>query len=308
MLVLTTLALVVGDIQLSLKTPSTQSQDSFEFLDQKIPLIEFAGVDVRHAFIQLFSMIDREVIVDPDVTGSVTLRLKDHRLELAIQNMCAMNNLTYTTLGKAIHVMRRGDQFIADPEPPRRANLFQPRGYTSRIEIKDSKLFLSPLRTRGGTTDVLNEALRIAGFRKMRFNRFGSSGFAVILPFESIDAKGKTKPDRFEFDPHFYYDFDQTKLVSYFAGSHYNKGKDFRLIVLTFDDGSNLKLGDDKQIQDAYLPHNYEVMKWQKTPKAWAYVYEFRRKEGNKMATLLKSGESKISAKQHLSQAGLWKL
>ena len=276
-----------------------------DLLDTILPEVEFFNVDVREALRQLLKKTGANYTVDPEIQGKLMLRLTNVSYEQAIQFICTSVHATYSYRNKTFFFTRQ--RMEGDPAPDYDATTFVPAGYTSRIEITNGKLFLSPRRTKGGTFDLLSEAFNLAGLHDLNLSKFGSNGFATILPFESIDKSGMPV-DRFVFKPRFLWEFGTDNLVKYFNDSQENRNHDFRLIILAVDDGATPNSKAPSVYRGNWISFQYRNEKWTKTPRLTAYIYEFRRQGGNSLAVLLKPGQSLISAKKHLASAGLWHL
>ncbi len=284
-----------------------------DVLDTIIPSFVCKDEDARAVLKRLFGGVHQKYWVSPEVElmGTITLKLDNTKFELVLQHVLNQVGFTYRYDKGAFLILDRGDNY-GDPGPPEDLREFSPRDSTSRFVIKNSGLFMAPRRTVGGTFNLMTEAMEAAGFESWSEWSYGSFGFAIVLPIEAIDQTGVPLRDRFSLDISYLPKFNFSKLAELFATGYNNLDRDYRMIVLSAKNDLNVTGGQPKRDKlwrypgVKGLPYEFRLSKWKKEPEVTAYVYEFRRQNGSHLANLLKPGQSKISARQHLVLAGLW--
>lgn len=284
-----------------------------DVLDKVIPVFDVADLDFRKALKELFSIASVKFAIEPGLEGKVTLNMRNAKFELVLQNICSQANVTYRYEFKTFMIIARDNSIISDPAPRQPLPKYDAKGATSSYPIRNSRPFLTPRRTKGGTYDLLNEALSVAGFYPYGVCSYGESGFALVLPIETIDKEGHALPDNFRFR------FNQPKNVwngpdevqRTISDRIVGPDHDFRLIVLTISDDQ--KKSRSRAFEAVMKEYEGSGISWYDRRQMWsgnlklkAYTYEFRRQKGSRLATLLKPGQSKISARRHLVLSGLW--
>ena len=291
-----------------------------EILGRIIPNFEGISVDFRTTLTELFRTLGVKVWISPELEGKISLSMKQVKFEFLLQNFCAQVNATYRYERDTFLIVERSDRSEFNSANSRKLYSFAPGFPSSQVSISQKSLFLSPKQTKGGTYDLLMESIKTAGFKLDCSRSYGKTGFAIVLPFEAIDTAGypyvgSTKSahrQRFDFSMPYLPLFEMSKLGELFATAWGNFDHDYRLIIVAATTDATGPNGQSMQSQLSHfkdeieLPEEFRTEKWAKTPTVTAFIYEFRRPPGQRLAVLLKPGESKISARQHLILAGLW--
>ena len=289
-----------------------------DLLDKIIPSIDVTNIPLHELLERLFTDAKSKYRVEPgiDQNTPITLKIDHAKFELVLQNVLAQVGATFRYEGKNFKIIDRREYFGISRLDYKIAE-FLPGSETSKCRLSNPVQFLTPKRTIGGTLDLLLESARNAGFDSWSVMSYGRSGFALHMPFESIDQNGKPLPKddigrpvgRFSFDMPYLSKYGFDKLNELFGKGYANRDHDFRMIVLTFRPNSpflaNRKIVM-KEFDQALLPEAVQRERWKSNPVVTAFIYEFRRPPGQRLAILLKPGQSKISARQHLILAGLW--
>ena len=285
-------------------------------LDQIAPNLEGEMTNFRSTVTGLMKQLDVKYWLDPGLDGQITFSFKQSRLSDVLTNLCTQVGGDFQVVGDTVRIYGRGAYDHYDQD--RNYYRFAPCTPTLTMNFSKSELYVSPKQTKGGTYDTLYEAIHLAGYKTMNLMSYGESGFAIVLPFETIDADGvpfvkrkgarPSNKSRFHFKLPYLPKLGMARLEELFAGGYDNENLDYRVIVLAVTADSKvsspspLKPGEG----DAVLDLAFRDQKWPRVPTLTAFVYEFRRPSGARMATLLKPGMSKLSAGQHLILAGLW--
>jgi hypothetical protein len=280
-----------------------------DILDKIIPNIDVKDANAIDVLKNLLKDVHMKMWVSPEIelAGKITLKLHNAKFEVVLQHILNQVNFTYMYLDHTfLFLPREGPGW--DPAPPVDLPIFQSKGFTSKYSIKNSNLFLTPKKTMGGTFDLLTEATRSANFEWWDEWSYGSCGFAITLAFEAIDQRGAPLPHSrlTNFNLRYLSKFGMARLPELFASGFGNQDKDYRMIVLTASDSSSKSTRPWRYPGIKGLPYDFQIKHWNKSPEVTAFIYEFRRQNGNQLATLLKPGQSKISARQHLILSGLW--
>ena len=289
-----------------------------EVLDKVIPSIDVTDIPLHELLSKLFTEVKTKYRVEPgiDQNTPITLKINHAKFELILQNVLAQVGATFRYEGKNFDIIDRREYFGISRLDYKMTE-FLPGSETSKSRLTNAFQFLTPKRTIGGTLDLFLERARTAGFDSWNVLSYGRSGFALLMPFESIDQKGKPLPKddigrplgRFSFDMPYLTKYGFDKLNELFGKGYANQDHDYRMIVLTFRRNTAFVANREivmKELEQALLPEAVQKERWKSTPTVTAFVYEFRRPPGQHLAVLLKPGESKISARQHLILAGLW--
>jgi hypothetical protein len=296
-------------------------QGQLDVLDARMHNVEFKNTPASDALKTLFDWAKLKYWVSPDVdlNTPISLKLQDAKFEIVLQNVLAQLGCTYRYEHDELTILTR-EPISSVPAPDEPMAKFFPTDATSSVTVKNVHLFMSPKQTMGGTFHMLDEAVQSARFYASDLWAYGSDGFAIVLPFETIDPKGVPLSDRyvngsterFSFSIPYLSKIGFSKLSDFFAKSRGNSDHDYRIIVLTFCEKSSVPHASADLVEvlrESYsrdLPLAARNKKWNQTPLITAYVYEFRRPSGQRLAVLLKPGQSKISARRHLVLAGLW--
>ena len=281
-----------------------EQQSEFE-----VSSIEFQNVDVGKALKTLFKNIAPKYWIDLDLEGAVTLSMKRVPFSVVLDSILKQVGGEYS-IERGTYVIRKKD-FSLDQSPgaPVSRASFEPGSFTSQFDFRNPALFKSPLGTKGGTFDLLLEAVRVAKFNNWHVRTYGQGGFAIILPFEFIDATGRPMGrERFTFGPAFWKTVSFQKIGDYVSHEFDPPIGNHRVIVLTAAPGSeqNTKpqfIYDNQAFSE--LPTGIRLQKWEGAIKVSAFVYEFS--DGSPVTPNKNLGSKKmLLAKAHLVAAGLW--
>lgn len=280
-------------------------------LDKVIPSFECKDVTPRAAIEKLFAGTHQKVWMEPliDLRSKITVKKENQTFEILLQTILNETGFTYRYESGTFWIIYRGEHFMVGPED--KFPEFVPATFTSSFRIRNESLFLSPKKTRQGTLDLLQEATQIAQQRNGRPWTYGQSGLALELALEAIDKQGGPMPGKARFQHQMAYlpEFGIQRMNDLFAKSYQIEDKDFRLIIVASAEPTKAALRRKTFLLKNWgevLPQSIQYLKWKTPPTVTAYVYEFRRQKGSRLATLLKPGQSKISARKHLVLAGLW--
>ena len=287
-----------------------------QYLDKITPNWEGVNFDFRTTVTELLKQLDVKFWLSPGVDGQITGSFKQAKLSTVLEKFCIQVGGGFQQIGDTVRIYGRGDFDHYDQNH----NYYNFAACTpsSQVTITRPELFLSPKQTKGGTFDMLTEAVHLAGYKSLDLMSSGNTGFAIALPFETIDANGAwietrqrgrpSKMDRFHFKLSYLPRLGTSRLSELFASAIDNEDMDYRMIVLvaTTDFEISPPQPLNRVESDMTLSKNFRYQKWAKPPTLTAYVYEFRRPPGQPLGVLVKPGQSKISARQHLILAGLW--
>ncbi len=280
-----------------------------DVLDTIIPSIDVKEANVHVVLKKLFDDAHLKMWVSPEIelVGKITLKLENSRFELVLQNILSQVSFTYMYKNRTFLIIPKTWNG-GDPGPPENLPIFHPEVPTSKYVLRNPKLFLTPKRTIRGTFDLLTEAARSAKFEWWDEWSYGSCGFAISLSFEAIDKEGVPLQgdSRLNFDLSYLSKFGMARLPELFSSGYGNEDRDYRMIVITTCDSSVKSKVLWRYPGFRGLPNFLTDKPWNRSPKVTAYVYEFRRQKGSRLASLLKPGQSKISARRHLVLSGLW--
>ena len=297
-----------------------QSTHLDEILGRIIPNFEGINVEFRTTLTELFKTLGVKVWISPELEGKISLSMRGVKFDLLFHNFCAQVNATFRYERDTFLIVKRSDSSEGIGGTSRQVCSFAPGFPSSQVSISQRSLFLSRKQTKGGSYDLLMESIKTAGFKLSGIRSYGKTGFAIVLPFESIDKAGKpyvgsTKSfhrQRFDFSMPYLQSFEMSKMGELFANTWDNLDHDYRLIVIAATNdvtGPNDQTSQNQRSHfkdDIGIPEDFRAEKWANTPTVKAFVYEFRRPAGQHLAVLLKPGQSEISARRHLIMSGLW--
>ncbi len=293
-------------ISLALGHTLTRQGDT---LDRIVREFSVNNVPIREALDKLSKVSPFRYWMEPDLDGRVTLDSKNQKFELVLQLLLGQTNITYRyEHGRILFIPRPRNS--GDPGFTEFVRI-RPTGYSSRYVFTNSRLYMTPKRTILGTVELFKEAAYKNGFYDFQFWAYGKEGFAMLLPFEQIDSKGNPSPKDSpeQFSMQYLEKMGFENLVKLYATHYRAEDGDYRAILLTVDtEPLKEAIESHTKIRDGYTDGILDLSyrSWSKTPEVSAIVYEFRRKPGQLVGDLVKEGESKISAKQHLILSGLW--
>ncbi len=293
-------------------TESTM-QGRIDVRDQIIPYIELLNADIHEALRTLFKTHGIKVSIGPGIHGGVTIALRNVTVQIALEYILRQVDATFRIDGDTI-LIRRKFQETPIYENGRANSNFIPGEYSSRYDFVSPVIFETPQRTKGGTCDMLLEAVRGGGFSQWFIWDYGNSGFAIVLPFETIhdDGRPSAGSSRFGYKPKYLAGFDFPKIGDYVASEYEVLDRRYRVIVLVASTEPITKTGvgetEKREIVDGPfdLGTKYRRENWRGELKVSALVYEF--KGGNKVepAQLLANSKG-LPARTHLVAAGLLK-
>ncbi len=290
---------------------SPQAQGKNDLLcDLKIASIEIENAEVREVLSHLFKNLLVKHWVDLDLEGNVTLSMKNVPYSMVLDNVLAQVGGEYA-IEKGVYVIRK-KRFspIYEGMPLLGGDNFLTGAFTSTYVLVNPALFKSPLNTKGGTYDLLLEAIRAVKFKDWHVRTFGRGGFALVMPFESINANGRptNRNRRFQYNPSFWRTVDFQKIGAYFAHEFDPPLDNQRVIVLAAEPFPSLTSGPESLVLDVQrkdLSERARREKWEVGVKVSAFVYEFTDGMNGSPAKLLPSGKG-LPARTHLIGAGLW--
>jgi hypothetical protein len=280
--------------------------------DQIIPYIELHNADIHEALRTLFKTQGIKVSIGPGIHGGVTIALRNVTVQIALEYILRQVDATFRIEGDTILIQRK---FQETPiyENGRANSNFIPGEYSSRYDFSSPVIFETPQKTKGGTCDMLLEAVRAGGFSQWFIWDYGNSGFAIVLPFETIHDNGRPSAgsSRFGYKPKYLAGFDFPKIGDYVASEYEVLDRRYRVIVLVASTEPIAKAGVGEITAKSRIEVSSELSnkarteKWRGELKVSALVYEF--KGGNKVepAQILANGKG-LPARTHLVAAGLW--
>jgi hypothetical protein len=286
----------------------------------KLITITFDQIDVRDALKQLFQSVDKPYIVEPTVQGKISVLLKDHPLEQTIKMVLDQVNATYTVEnGVYVCVLKKTRPLDATTPYKRWVVLpdFKPGQYSTSYSVPNKPLFMSPHQTMGGTFDLLAESVKVAGYTSKTLFSYGKNGFAIVLPPELIGKDGhRVDSHRLPRDLGNRW-LLEGKVADEWRAAGGRANSTYRIITLLvtadpiLSDGLSSKANWNLSSINPTLPESVRSQKWTSAPTLTVLVYEYRNAGDSSKAEgstfiLLKTGESKISAVDHVVASGLW--
>ena len=265
-----------------------------DVLDRIIPSFEVKDMDVADAFKVLFKQVDGKFWKSPIIRGKITLKLGRTKFELVLQNVCSQVHATYRYERKTFVIVKREEGGDLYDDEQKEYFGFSPLNPSARFNLQNTSLFLSPKRTKGGTFDLLKEAIESAGYPDFYVWRYGKAGFAISMPFEAVGQRGEilTGIDhgehirRFLIDPSYLPEFGMNKVSELFSTAWDNLDRDYRMIAIAVStaklDSTELPARKEltRMYGDAGLSPATRSDVWTKTPTVTAFIYEFRRPPG----------------------------
>ncbi len=302
-----------------------------------VPTFPLVKSDVRGAIKKLFKDYKTNYTIGDDVRGKVSFDSQNLTFEETLRQILGQVDATYRTVpiwtptsdgGSQVadrvflirHRSRPGTQSPTSlegvPQPSTVPN-FLPGAYTSRYDFTNPALYTSPLRTKGGTLDLLLEAARAGSFNRWYVWSYGKNGFAVVLPFEYIHddgtfVRGGKNYQRFTYRAPYLFSFDFRKLGEYVACESEWVPHHGRVIVLVASTepiephGVVASQSIFRKDNPFDLPLAVRLQKWQGEVSLSALVYEFKGETSVDPVRLISPGKSKLSARDHLIGAELW--